>query len=109
MIHNLLDEYRFFPKYPDKELRITGVLFGSMIQHQLVAYVPLGIALRYVLDALRKPPNTKFFRFGLYALDQFKTRLVEWPQYCTQIYNIPHLRNFFDVKTYLQDVMVAAK
>eukprot|EP01102_Stenamoeba_stenopodia_P006983 TRINITY_DN1952_c0_g1_i4.p1 TRINITY_DN1952_c0_g1~~TRINITY_DN1952_c0_g1_i4.p1 ORF type:complete len:1011 (-),score=209.50 TRINITY_DN1952_c0_g1_i4:491-3523(-) len=108
MIHNLLDEYRFFPKYPDKELRITGVLFGSMIQHQLVSYVPLGIALRYVLDALRKPPNTKFFRFGLYALDQFKTRLVEWPQYCAQIYNIPHLRNFFDVKTYLQDVMVAA-
>lgn len=35
MIHNLLDEYRFFPKYPDKELRITGILFGAMIQHQV--------------------------------------------------------------------------
>eukprot|EP00894_Picocystis_sp_ML_P002632 jgi/Pico_ML_1/53149/g3751.t1 len=31
MVHNLLDEYRFFPKYPDKELRITAVLFGRMI------------------------------------------------------------------------------
>merc|ERR1712054_350742 len=53
MIHNLLDEYRFFPKYPPKELRITGVLFGSLIQHQLVSYLALGIALRYVLDALK--------------------------------------------------------
>ena len=53
MIHNLFDEYRFFPKYPDKELSITGVLFGSLIQHQLVSFLPLGVALRYVLDALR--------------------------------------------------------
>eukprot|EP00894_Picocystis_sp_ML_P005389 jgi/Pico_ML_1/55906/g1520.t2 len=29
MVHNLLDEYRFFPKYPDKELRITAVLFDQ--------------------------------------------------------------------------------
>jgi CCR4-NOT transcription complex subunit 1 len=29
MIHNLFDEYRFFPKYPDKELKITAVLFGG--------------------------------------------------------------------------------
>lgn len=28
MIHNLFDEYRFFSKYPEKELRITGILFG---------------------------------------------------------------------------------
>lgn len=24
MVHNLFDEYRFFPKYPDKELATTG-------------------------------------------------------------------------------------
>lgn len=24
MVHNLFDEYRFFPKYPDKELHTTG-------------------------------------------------------------------------------------
>jgi CCR4-NOT transcription complex subunit 1 len=44
----------------------------------------LGIALRYVLDALRKPSwqNGKMFRFGMFALDQFKPRLSEWPQYC---------------------------
>jgi hypothetical protein len=32
MVHNLFDEYRFFPKYPEKELRITAVLFGGAAQ-----------------------------------------------------------------------------
>lgn len=80
MVHNLFDEYRFFPKYPEKELRITGHLFGQLIQHQLVSFISLGIALRYVLEALKKAPTTKMFRFGLYALQQFKSRLGEWPQ-----------------------------
>lgn len=92
MIHNLFDEYRFFPKYPDKELRITGILFGSLIQHQLVSFLPLGVALRYVLDALRKPAGSKMFKFGLYALEQFKPRLCEWPQYCSHILAIPQIK-----------------
>ena len=54
MIHNLFDEYRFFGRYPDKELMITGILFGSLIQHQLVSYIPLGIALRYVLEGTHR-------------------------------------------------------
>jgi CCR4-NOT transcription complex subunit 1 len=92
MIHNLFDEYRFFPKYPDKELCITAILFGSLIQYQLVVSLTLGIALRYVLDALRKPLGSKMFTFGLEALNQFKTRLPEWPQYCSYILQIPHMR-----------------
>eukprot|EP00953_Heterococcus_sp_UTEX-ZZ885_P017741 9931-Heterococcus_DN1.PRE.1 len=95
MIHNLFDEYRFFHKYPEKQLRITGVLFGLLIQHGLVASITLGIALRYVLEALRKPPGPgadgKMFRFGMFALEQFKSRLSEWPQYCSHIVLIPHL------------------
>lgn len=96
MVHNLFDEYRFFHKYPEKELQITGKFFGSLIQHQLVASITLGIALRYVLEALRKDPemgegNDKMFRFGLIALDQFRTRLVEWPQFCSHLVQIPHL------------------
>lgn len=39
MIRNLFDEYRFFPKYPEAELRLTGILFGSLIQHQLVSFM----------------------------------------------------------------------
>lgn len=97
MLHNLFDEYRFFHKYPEKELRITGVLFGQVIQHGLVAGTTLGLALRYVLEALRKQPNTpanaKIYRFGLYALEQFRSRLPKWPQYCAHIVAIRHLRD----------------
>ena len=100
MVHNLFDEYRYFYKYPEKELRITGILFGALIQEQLVNSITLGIALRYVLEALRKPPSQpgssnssgKMFKFGMYALEQFKGRLHEWPQYCSHIVQIPHLK-----------------
>eukprot|EP00961_Rhodomonas_salina_P160898 2166472-Rhodomonas_salina.1 len=70
MIHNLFDEYRFFPRYPERELLITGKLFGSLIQHQLVSSITLGIALRYVLEALRKPLRSNMFKFGMCALEQ---------------------------------------
>lgn len=101
MVHNLFDEYRFFSKYPEKELRITGILFGALIQEQLVSSITLGIALRYVLEALRKPPSPpgsmtssgKMFKFGMFALEQFKGRLHEWPQYCSHIVQIPHLKD----------------
>ena len=96
MIHNLFDEYRFFHKYPEKELQVTGRLFGALIQHQLVSSITLGIALRYVLEALRKDPeqggiNEKMFRFGMISLEQFRSRLAEWPQYCTHLLQIVHL------------------
>lgn len=32
---------------------------GSVIKNQLVTHLSLGIALRYVLDALRKPADSK--------------------------------------------------
>jgi len=91
MVHNLFDEYRFFPKYPEKELRITAVLFGRLINHQLVVSITLGVALRCVLDALRKPFGTKMFAFGSEALEQFKNRLPEWPQYRQHLAAVPHL------------------
>ncbi|KAF3440045.1 hypothetical protein FNV43_RR18323 [Rhamnella rubrinervis] len=93
MIANLFEEYRFFPKYPERQLKIAAVLFGSVIKHQLVTHLPLGIALRGVLDALRKPADSKMFVFGTKALEQFVDRLIEWPQYCNHILQISHLRS----------------
>ncbi len=50
---------------------------------------------RYVLEALRSRPGPgssgKVFRFGMIALKQFKSRLSEWPQYCSHIMYIPHI------------------
>ncbi|KAM1140419.1 hypothetical protein ACFX19_041194 [Malus domestica] len=93
MIANLFEEYRFFPKYPERQLKIAAVLFGSVIKHQLVTHLTLGIALRGVLDALRKPADSKMFVFGTKALEQFVDRLIEWPQYCNHILQISHLRS----------------
>ena len=97
IIHNLLDEYRFFSKYPEKELRITGILYGLLIKEELISSITLGTALRYILEALRKHPHQtvqsgKMFRFGLCALERFKERLPEWPQYRSKILEIGHLR-----------------
>eukprot|EP00798_Chlamydomonas_sp_ICE-L_P003954 gene3954-14033_t len=92
MIHNLFDEYRFFPRYPDKELHITAILFGALVQHQLVSSITLGIALRYVLDALKKPPGSKMCTFGTDALRQFVGSIQQWPQFCQHLLQVPHLR-----------------
>ena len=77
MLRNLFEEYRFFPQYPDKELHITACLFGGIIEKGLVTYMALGLALRYVLEALRKPFGSKMYYFGIAALDRFKNRWVD--------------------------------
>ncbi|WZZ84220.1 hypothetical protein YC2023_104792 [Brassica napus] len=93
MIANLFEEYRFFPKYPERQLKIASILFGSVIKHQLISSITLGMALRLVLDSLRKPADSKMFLFGSKALEQFVNRLVELPQYCNHILQISHLRS----------------
>jgi CCR4-NOT transcription complex subunit 1 len=50
MVHNLFDEYRFFPNYPDPELDTTAALFGALLHHQLLTNITLGMALRHVLQ-----------------------------------------------------------
>ncbi|XP_062856837.1 CCR4-NOT transcription complex subunit 1 isoform X1 [Trichomycterus rosablanca] len=94
MLRNLFEEYRFFPQYPDKELHITACLFGGIIEKGLVTYMALGLALRYVLEALRKPYDTKMYYFGIAALDRFKNRLKDYPQYCQHLASIGHFLQF---------------
>ncbi|EJD02104.1 Not1-domain-containing protein [Fomitiporia mediterranea MF3/22] len=92
MLHFLFDEYKFFQTfYPPRELAMTGYLFGSIIQQQLVDYIPLGIAIRYVIDSLQCPPDTNLFKFGVQALTRFESRLAEWKLLCEALLNIPHL------------------
>jgi CCR4-NOT transcription complex subunit 1 len=92
MLHFLFDEYKFFQSYyPARELAMTGYLFGSLIQHQLVDYIPLGIAIRYIRDALMCSPETSMFKFGIQALTRFESRLSEWRPLCEALLRIPHL------------------
>lgn len=93
MVHTLFDEYRCFEMYyPPRELAMTAIVFGSLIQHQLIDFIPLGIAIRYVLDALRNPPESNMFKFGLQALLRFQDRLPEWPQLGQALLSLPNIQ-----------------
>ncbi|WFD33892.1 CCR4-NOT core subunit cdc39 [Malassezia cuniculi] len=92
MVHTLFDEHRWFELYyPPRELLMTAAVFGTLIQRRLIDTIPLGIAIRYVLDALRMPPDSTMFHFGVQALLRFQGRLVEWPQLCNALLGLPHL------------------
>lgn len=96
-LHTLFDEYRFFRKYPDRQLKITGVLFGSVVQYSLLSGTLLGLAAKCVLDALRTIDSTaspvgRLVKFGLVALERFKSRLHEWPQYCSHVLELQRLK-----------------
>jgi len=93
MVHNLLDEFRFFPNYPDKELSVTAQLFGRLIGANLFSGVDLGVAMQCVLTALAELQDSKLFRFGLGALQQFRGDLAHWPAFCNSAAAyIPRLR-----------------
>lgn len=92
MIHFLFDEYKFFQSYyPARELAMTGYLFGSLVRHSLIEYIPLGIAMRYIVDALQCRPDTNLFKFGIQALSRFEVRLPEWQPFCEVLSGIAHL------------------
>lgn len=93
MIHNLLDEYKFFYKYPEKELKITGQLFGSIIQHKVVDAILEKISLKYAFEALKR--TGKMLRFGAYALEQFLDRLQEWPNSIELILKMTNFKNTY--------------
>ena len=93
MVKTLFDEFRFFHKYPDRELLITGDIFGSLIRYEFLEPSQLALGLRYVLDSLQRPLGTKMFRFGVTALMQFQSRLPDWPQYCSHLLQISQLND----------------
>lgn len=93
-LHSLFDEYKFFnSSYPPRELQITAHFFGSLIQYELINSTPLGIAVRFVLDALRYPPDANLFKFGVTALAKFESRLYKWPDLCRTLLALPNLQD----------------
>lgn len=96
MMYSLFDEYRFFKKYPERELEMTGRLFGSIVQEGLLPSELQGLALKVVLDSLKaiephpSPPGRLAF-FGLFALERFVARLPEWPHFCSEVLKVARL------------------
>ena len=90
-------------------LHTSALLFGALVQHSLVSHITLGMFLRYVLEALRNPPGSKMCKFGVAALESFRDRLPEWPQYCQHLHAIPHFAQVLpDLVPLLEDVCSTA-
>ena len=93
MIFGLFDEYNCFSEYPMDALATTAVLFGSIINFNLLSQVALKAALAMVLEAVRDhSPQEKMYKFGLQALLHCKDRLPEWPLFSERLHQVPGLR-----------------
>lgn len=93
MIHGLFDEYNCFAEYPLEALATTAVLFGGIINFNLLSRIALQVGLAMVLEAVQESrPEESMYKFGLQALLHFANRLSEWPNYCDQLLMIPGLQ-----------------
>ncbi|WWD18096.1 hypothetical protein CI109_102544 [Kwoniella shandongensis] len=90
-LHSLFDEYRFVKAYPPKELTMTGLLFGAIIDYRFVKEVAAFVATRYVLDACKTPPHEAMYQFGINALSVLRHSLVDFPSFCRQLLEVPAL------------------
>ena len=89
MIYGLFDEYNCFSEYPMSALAITAVLFGGIINCNLLSRIALKAALAMVLEAVRDyQPDQPMFKFGLQALLHFKDRLSEWRLFTERLLQI---------------------
>ncbi|KAF2033612.1 Not1-domain-containing protein [Setomelanomma holmii] len=92
MIHGLFDEYNCFGEYPLEALATTAVLFGGIINYNLLSRIALQVGLAMVLEAVQDhTPEKSMYKFGLQALLHFSGRLSEWPNYCDQLLIVPGL------------------
>jgi CCR4-NOT transcription complex subunit 1 len=93
MIHGLFDEYNCFGEYPLEALATTAVLFGGIINFNLLSRIALQVGLAMVLEAVQEyRPEDSMYKFGLQALIHFSNRLPEWPNYCDQLLTVPGLQ-----------------
>ncbi|KAF2097545.1 Not1-domain-containing protein [Rhizodiscina lignyota] len=93
MISGLLEEYNCFGEYPLEALATTAVLFGGIINYNLLSSVALQVALSMVLEAVQEHPiDDSMYKFGLQALLHFTNRLEEWPTFCERLLRVPLLK-----------------
>lgn len=85
MIHSLIDEYRFFSEYPLTALASTSLLFGALLQRDLIQGTTLTVALNFIWESCNQPQDSHLFKFAVQSLYNFKSRLHEYPIYCKHL------------------------
>lgn len=85
MIHSLIDEYKFFSEYPLTALASTSLLFGALLQRDLIQGTTLTVALNFIWESCNQPQDSHLFKFAVQSLYNFKSRLHEYPIYCKHL------------------------
>ncbi|KAG4096458.1 Not1-domain-containing protein [Neocallimastix lanati (nom. inval.)] len=99
MTANIVEGGKSYIHYPEI------LLIGNMIKCHILTDEYLVKALKLILDSLKAQPNTNLFNFGLSALIEFKSRLPEWPHYCSNLLQIGNLHQYHpEIIRYIQGI-----
>lgn len=91
-IHHLFDEFRYHESYSSKFLRITGTLYGELINSKLLDGTPLlGLGLGCVKFSLEKN-SLKRLEFAKSALHSFKKRIFELFDFFQSLFFIENIK-----------------
>ncbi len=73
-IEKLFKQYKYYSKYPKRELILTAQLFGGLIERSLFPNEVLTTAFQIILEGLKKPMGNYLWNFAIAALDRCKAR-----------------------------------
>ena len=65
MIHSLLDEYKFFAEYPLSALASTSLLFGALLEKDLIQGTTFTVALNFIWESCNQPQDSHLFKFAV--------------------------------------------
>ncbi|VDK67886.1 unnamed protein product [Litomosoides sigmodontis] len=94
VVKNLFEEYRFFHEYPERELRTTAEVYGSIIREGIISNLQFATAVRKVIESLQAEPGSMLWTFGLVALNACRTKLSLYPKVCVMIANQRNFQHF---------------
>ncbi|CAG9539608.1 unnamed protein product [Cercopithifilaria johnstoni] len=80
VVKNLFEEYRFFHEYPERELRTTAEVYGSIIRESVISNLQFATAVRKVIESLQAEPGSMLWTFGIVALNACRTKLSLYPK-----------------------------
>lgn len=97
MLRTLFLECRHFPRYPPVELHMTAEFFGLLINSEILLKRPelQLLAIRCVMEALRKDASTNIFKFGLVCLQQFLPNAVCSPAFLNSVLQMKSVSEHF--------------
>jgi len=101
-IFTLVDEYNYFPNYPEERLEVAAQIFGLFIHHKILKDKALAVAMALIIKALNSS-KPDMMQFGITALQLSRETLSSYPDYCQQILGFRTLQELApDLVDYLQ-------